>query len=732
MFSVLLFLLLREWMEPLVRLSDVTEIYNVSPFLLVFALFLLIDYVRTPAWAGAGFKTIICICLAGFLHFPGQFPGSGTLGELFSSLAADVLSMLQGDWTEVGSPTRTILFAAGWALLIGVVQFLVLQRQHAFWFVMLTLIYLAVLSLLYSLDTAYALMRVFGLGLLLQALVQLPRLEQLHGLAPARTWPVSWFVAGAVLAACCVMAGYSGARLADRDALLSEGKLAQSIERWLAPYTQAQETASRAKTGYSTDDAVLGKPLSSDETVAFIARTPRLTYWRGETKSEYDGRGWHSGPIRLVQALAGEGATPQDSRVESLSPEGAPIVQEVLPRQDSLARQIFAAGNIVRVEAMSPERGDSALGGMLWTDAASGRTFLPQSAEALGYYKVWSVPVNAAPSAGDDAAGVFSKADPAYLQLPDSLPARVTELARDITANAATPLEKAKAVEAYLRVNYAYSLKQTKPPAGGEDFVDQFLFEQKRGYCDHFSTAMAVMLRTVGVPARWVKGFAPGTVIAGDASMFPVESRDLITVEVRAKDAHSWVEAYIPGAGWTAFEPTPGFEAAEPSGMEQQPQSFRQQAAKTTAVKANESAGDGEAGKVFDWSKVNGVISMFQTRLVMISGMVLLILSAVLLGFLKGKERGMSGHPAKPANMTPAYKLLVRLWRKWSRRHGNRGPAQTVREYMLSRTFASESERQAAIEFAKLLEAASYDIPPGKYVTKRQVLDLWSKLNASG
>lgn len=132
-----------------------------------------------------------------------------------------------------------------------------------------------------------------------------------------------------------------------------------------------------------------------------------------------------------------------------------------------------------------------------------------------------------------------------YLQLPDGLPARVAEEAARITgnANAATPYEKAKALEAYLRT-FPYDLDVPTPPPG-DDAVDFFLFELKRGYFDYQSTALAVMLRTQGVPARLAVGYAldPGT---GEET----------TYTVRKDNAYSWVEVFFPGLGWVDFNPT--------------------------------------------------------------------------------------------------------------------------------------------------------------------------------
>ncbi len=99
-------------------------------------------------------------------------------------------------------------------------------------------------------------------------------------------------------------------------------------------------------------------------------------------------------------------------------------------------------------------------------------------------------------------------------------------------------------MEAYLRRNFRYTLNLTGAP--GRDPLAHFLFETKAGHCEYFASAMAVMLRTIGVPSREVNGFLPGEYndLAGDYI-------------VRASDAHSWVEAYFPGIGWTTFDPTP-------------------------------------------------------------------------------------------------------------------------------------------------------------------------------
>jgi transglutaminase-like putative cysteine protease len=131
-----------------------------------------------------------------------------------------------------------------------------------------------------------------------------------------------------------------------------------------------------------------------------------------------------------------------------------------------------------------------------------------------------------------------------YLQLPRDLPDRVQRLARQITDGKTNPYDKAKAIESYLRTNYPYDLEVPAPPAD-QDVADYFLFDLKKGYCDYYATAMVVLARASGIPARFVSGYSPGTYDAPNAQYI-----------IRELNAHSWVEVYFPEIGWIEFEPT--------------------------------------------------------------------------------------------------------------------------------------------------------------------------------
>jgi transglutaminase-like putative cysteine protease len=131
-----------------------------------------------------------------------------------------------------------------------------------------------------------------------------------------------------------------------------------------------------------------------------------------------------------------------------------------------------------------------------------------------------------------------------YLQLPRGLPRRVIDLAHTETEGQASAFDKASALESFLRDSFTYSTHVPEVPQG-RDWVDYFLFDSKQGYCDYFATAMTVLLRVEGVPARVASGFAPGDFDDASGSYI-----------VRENHAHSWVEVYFPRYGWIIFEPS--------------------------------------------------------------------------------------------------------------------------------------------------------------------------------
>ena len=135
-----------------------------------------------------------------------------------------------------------------------------------------------------------------------------------------------------------------------------------------------------------------------------------------------------------------------------------------------------------------------------------------------------------------------------YTQVPAATPDRVAEFGDELTADTDSPYEKAVTIRNWLRTNKEYSLNTSIDPS--KPIADQFLFEVDRGYCQHYATTMAVLLRTQDVPARYVVGFSGGKPV-GDGEYL-----------VTSNNAHAWVEVYFADVGWVKFDPTPASDRA--------------------------------------------------------------------------------------------------------------------------------------------------------------------------
>ncbi|MFO7611926.1 MAG: transglutaminase domain-containing protein [Clostridia bacterium] len=134
-----------------------------------------------------------------------------------------------------------------------------------------------------------------------------------------------------------------------------------------------------------------------------------------------------------------------------------------------------------------------------------------------------------------------------YTPVSETLPERVVELARGITEGYENDYDKVKALEEYFNEGFEYSLNVPDVPKG-RDFVDWFIFDSPKGYCTYYATAMVAMVRSIGIPARYVEGFLiPSVPESGD------------DYKVLNSNAHAWVEVYFEGIGWVGFEPTPPY-----------------------------------------------------------------------------------------------------------------------------------------------------------------------------
>ena len=279
-----------------------------------------------------------------------------------------------------------------------------------------------------------------------------------------------------------------------------------------------------------------------DETAEPLPGYPRR-YWRSRTYDTYTGRGWINGPLES-RSLSADEALP--ALGAAVAPAGT-LYQQF---------ERLVPGETLVYAANAPYLGDSPL--RVWQRAPGDLAFL--SGEA-GRYTILSrapEPTVAQLRASSPASGSLpAEIAERYLSLPDTVPERVLDLAREVGGDAPTRYDGALAIERYLRA-YPYTLDLPEPPRG-RDLVDYFLFDQQEGYCDYYASAMVVMARATGIPARLASGYAQGT-YDHEAGRWVVSERD----------GHSWVEIYFGGIGWVEFEPTAGQPALDrPGGVEE-------------------------------------------------------------------------------------------------------------------------------------------------------------------
>jgi len=323
-----------------------------------------------------------------------------------------------------------------------------------------------------------------------------------------------------------------------------------------------------SSSGYGRDDSQLGGGFNYNFDPVFQVTTPVRSYWRGESKSIYTGEGWLGSQelpeISMYQV--GDIIEPEIKLEDSVPVQQ--FTQRVTWIDEESPTKIFGAYPIVTIDSLNglADNTEDYFG----KNMKNGAVQLLSSNTPIQSYTVTSaVPAASERELRDVPAAVIEDSMREYVQLPNTLPDRVYDLVDTITADYETPYEQVKAIETYLRNNYLYTNTPDESKGTSLDFVDRFLFEIGEGYCDFFSTAMAVMVRTMDIPARWVKGYTAGAMDERSSEMMEqyyassgqtAPNVDL-TYVVRNADAHSWVEVYFEGYGWIMFEPTAGFTA---------------------------------------------------------------------------------------------------------------------------------------------------------------------------
>ncbi len=372
---------------------------------------------------------------------------------------------------------------------------------------------------------------------------------------------------GAMLALVFVLIGFLLPNGNDRDNLERSQAFLDSISRftevWNRLFSKLESTGVSSPEYYGGDRLELGGAIQLGERPVLevtVANSPAVRYyWRSTVFDTYIAGGWdHSRSVR---------ATKED--------EGLQLnIGETLPGSRTTVEQTYrvllTANNLIyavpqpiefglpaKVEldcVTAPGTFDCVNQG-LETDAAIAKAIEPIRVDDT-YSMISSVSVAGADALRGAGTEYPQWVTDKYLQGTEQVTARLRQTTQDIilSTGAATPYDKAKAIERWLRQNITYNESIPTPPPN-VDPVDWAVFDLKEGYCNYYASAMILMLRSEGIPARMAAGFSQG-------EFDPATN----TYLVRERDAHTWVEVYFPGHGWVEFEPTADEQPLERQG----------------------------------------------------------------------------------------------------------------------------------------------------------------------
>jgi|GEM_PF-134373 len=300
---------------------------------------------------------------------------------------------------------------------------------------------------------------------------------------------------------------------------------------------------------YYSENLSLGTGAVLSETPIMLVETPGQSdpgfryYWRARVYDEYRGGHWLSNANRTL------GTRPD--QFELSPPLGSSRRIETLTFIPYRAlTTLFSAAEPLWVSRPASIQAYPAGEGDIEIAAINASPYLKAYEPYQVRASLSTVTISQLKAAGSDYPDFIVER---YLQLPETITPRMRQLALQITAGAETPYDKAQAITNYLRANITYRKTIPAAPRGREP-LDWFLFEYKQGFCNYYASADAVLLRSLGIPARVAAGYLSGELQEASAEK-------TTAYLVRQRDAHAWTEVYFPGIGWVEFEPTASQEA---------------------------------------------------------------------------------------------------------------------------------------------------------------------------
>ena len=540
------FLLFLEWLRPLEAISNTND---VTVFFIYATFCFFVSFLQIPWYLSIPLKGMALAFIIDGLYIAERIFSGAWFSVIYEQIAFNI-QMIQGqEWWQMTPFFRSLLFLVLLWLMSYLLYYWFVVARRMFFFVLLTLIYVTVVDTFTIYDGKWAIVRTFILGMVALGLSSFAKemdkeAISFKALQKAHIWalPLLAFILLSSVAA------YASPKLSPQwpDPV----PYLESATGGTGPGGSGNGTVQ--KVGYGEDDSRLGGSFVQDDTPVFEAFADGERYWRIESKDTYTGKGWEDTLEEPVTNMDPENITFQTFTDEVETEEQTALI--IMLEQASFQKLVYPYG----VDSLVgyPEEYDL----LVHENTGEMDTVKGNSPAKLGtavsvYYEFPSFEYNQLREAGEDDPEEVREQ---YLQLPDNIPNRVRNLASQIVKDEDNRYDRAKAVESYFSSNgFEYSTTDVPVPRGNQDYVDQFLFESQLGYCDNFSTSMVVLLRSEGIPARWVKGFTGGERTESRENPFAEEDQNVY--EVTSGNAHSWVEVYFPDIGWVPFEPTKGF-----------------------------------------------------------------------------------------------------------------------------------------------------------------------------
>ncbi len=619
--------------------------------------------------------------------------------------------LIHGNWYVLSLEYKTLLFfLLLWMIIIVFVA--MLNRFKSFWIIVTVILYISMMDSFLFYDGKWAIVRVLGLGFIFMVFEKQRQL--LIEAKEQKTLSLQFFITGIVLTTLIITIAFivpkADAKWADPTGLFTnmqgKGLVKVGLEK--------------VKTiGYGEDDSYLGGPFLQNDTVVMNTISSKKAYWRGESKDIYTGHGWinssSNNASEYVDITGNENRAFPFRLIKNEAELEQKTVIQTLSFPTKAFQQFFFMGDFDKITVPEQPALKNAKMGKY-----SGKLEAPKLLKA--YTVESTIPfVN---------IGLLNKATnhytiqekeylKPYLQLPINLPTRVKDLAIKITENSDTPYDQVIAIDLYLRKNYTYNIVNVPVPGKNQDFVDQFLFESKRGYCNHFSTAMIVLAREVGIPARWVKGYTNGEVDYNN------ETKEFIGT-VREKDAHSWVEVYFQGIGWISFDPTPNFSY---------PQEYQFTTPNQTTTNGIKDETNPVNGEVINTTNVFSEFSLINVYKIMkpfILWFVLLLIFLLLISFFRYRfellvwlyKKQVSSSKISLKNMILlGTEKMILLTEKFYKK---RDDSQTIRDYIFSAY--GETSTEDWKEAIRIYERARYSKESISEEWRHKIWHIWIRL----